>query len=266
MKILMVGDIVGKGGRRAVNGLVPKLRVEFGCTFCIANGENMAGGSGLNEKCVSEISNCGVDAITTGDHVWDQRDFVPVIGNLHRVLRPANLPTSQPGRGWAIFRAADGTEVAVISLLGRVFMGAGMHADCPFRTADAILREIGGRTKLIIVDLHAEATSEKIAMARYLDGRVTAVLGTHTHVATADERVLPGGTGLQCDVGMVGAQESILGRAIEPVLKRFVTGMPAPFAVVESGVRLHATVIEADPATGRAISLQRVARDWADEA
>ena len=265
MKILMVGDIVGKGGRRAVNGLVPKLRAEFDCAFCVANGENMAGGSGLNQKCVGEISNCGVDVITTGDHVWDQREFVPGIAECFRVLRPANLPPMQPGRGWAVFKATDGSEVAVINLLGRVFMG-GASTDCPFRTADAVLREIGGRTKLIIVDMHAEATSEKIAMARYLDGRVTAVLGTHTHVATADEQVLPGGTGLQCDVGMVGARESILGRAVEPVLKKFTTGMPAQFTVVDTGVRLHATVIEANPATGRAISLQRVARDWADEA
>ena len=265
MKILMVGDIVGKGGRRAVNGLVPKLRAEFGCVFCVANGENMAGGSGLNQKCLGEIANCGVDVITTGDHVWDQRDFVTGIVESFRVLRPANLPPMQPGRGWGFFRTSDGSEIAVINLLGRVFMG-GAHADCPFRTADAILREIGNRTKLIFVDIHAEATSEKIAIARHLDGRVTAVLGTHTHVATADEQVLPGGTGLQCDVGMVGARESILGRAIEPVLKRFTTGMPAQFTVVDTGVRLHATVIDADPVTGRASSLQRVARDWADEA
>ncbi len=261
MKILFIGDIVGKGGRRAVNALAPRLRAEFGCTFCVANGENMAGGGGFSRQCLEEIRGGHVDAFTSGDHIWDQKAFVTEIAQCPQVLRPANLPPEQPGRGWGFFKGADGREVAVVSLLGRVFMG-NTHADCPFRAADAILREIGSRTKLILVDIHAEATSEKIALARHLDGRVTAVLGTHTHVPTADEQVLPQGTAFQCDVGMVGARQSILGRAIEPVLRRFVTGMPGHFNVEDDGVRLHATVVEADPATGRATGIQRVARDW----
>ncbi|MFA5205923.1 MAG: TIGR00282 family metallophosphoesterase [Lentisphaeria bacterium] len=263
MRLLLIGDIVGKGGRRAVVSLAPQLRNELGCGFVAANGENMAGGGGLNRKCLTDL--CGVvDAVTTGDHVWDQRDFVTEVTEFPTVLRPANLPPVQPGRGWGVFTGPDGLEVAVISLLGRTFMTPG--SDCPFRTADAILAELAGRTRLVLVDIHAEATSEKTALARYLDGRVTAVLGTHTHVATADEQVLPGGTAFQCDVGMVGARESILGRAIPPVVRRFVTGMPAPFTVVESGIRLHATWVEADPATGRATAIGRVARDWAEPA
>ena len=261
MKILMIGDIVGKGGRRAVRSLAPKLIAEFGCRFCIANGENLAGGGGFSRKCLEELRGSCVDVFTSGDHIWDQKDFVSEITLCADVLRPANLPSSQPGRGWGIFKAVDGREIAVISLLGRVFMG-NTHADCPFRAADAILREIGTRTKLIFVDMHAEATSEKTAMARHLDGRVTAVLGTHTHVPTADEQIFPGGTAFQCDVGMVGARESILGRAVEPVLRRFVTGMPGHFTVVDDGTRLHATVVEVDPATGRATGIQRVMRDW----
>ncbi len=260
MKFLFVGDIVGKGGRHAVAALVPRLRAEFGAGFCVANGENMAGGSGLSRKCLLELTAAGVDVVTTGDHVWDQKEFVGQIAEMPYVLRPANLPPQQPGRGWGLFQTADGTPVAVASLLGRTFMAAG--SDCPFRTADAMLAALAGQVKIVIVDIHAEATSEKTALARYLDGRVTAVLGTHTHVPTADEQILPGGTAFQCDVGMVGARESILGRAIEPVVRRFATGMPGHFTVVEEGIRLHGTLIEADPATGRALTVQRVVRDW----
>jgi metallophosphoesterase (TIGR00282 family) len=259
MKLLFIGDIVGKGGRNAVRALAPALRAEYGCSFCIANGENMAGGGGMTQKCLTEMQGSGVDVFTGGDHIWDQREFVRDIENACNVLRPANVYPGQPGRGFGLFPLRDGGVVGVISLLGRVFMQ--QVCDCPFQAAERVLAEMVGKTDHIVVDFHAEATSEVIAMGRFLDGSVTAVLGTHTHVPTADEMILPGGTALQCDVGMVGARESVLGRAIEPVVQRFSTGMPARFTVVEKGIRLHATVVTADE-RGRATGIERIVRDF----
>jgi len=258
MRILFIGDIVGKGGRQAVAALVPALRAELGCAFCVANAENAAGGSGVTRRCLSELGTSGVDVFTTGDHVWDQREFVDEIDHIPNVLRPANVSPAQPGKGHACFAAADGTPVGVLCLLGRTFMNG--HTDCPFQAADRLVAELRTVTPVVVVDFHAEATSEKIALARYLDGRVSAVLGTHTHVPTADERLLPGGTALQCDVGMVGSRESVLGRDIEPVLKRFATGMPSRFTVADHHIRLHATVLTVDP-QGRATAIERVVRD-----
>jgi metallophosphoesterase (TIGR00282 family) len=260
MRLLFIGDVVGKGGRKAVAHLTPVLRAEYGCDFCIANGENMAGGGGLSRRCLDELLTAGVDVVTTGDHIWDQKDFVTQIVECPTVLRPANLPPAQPGRGFAVFPTVCGVPVLVMSLLGRVFMGH--HADCPFRAADAILAECASQARIVFVDFHTEATSEKIALGRHLDGRVSAVIGTHTHVPTADEQILAGGTAFQCDAGMVGARESILGRAVEPVLRRFVTGMPGHFTVVETGIRLQGTIVDIDPATGRATGIQRLVRDW----
>lgn len=260
MKLLFIGDVVGRGGREAVRALLPALRAETGATLCVVNGENIAGGGGLTRKCVEELLAGGVDVVTAGDHVWDQKEFVEQIAGLGTVLRPANLPATQPGRGWGVFRAADGTPVAVMNLLGRVFMPG--QAGCPFAAADEVLAAVRERARVVLVDMHAEATSEKIAMGRYLDGRVTAVLGTHTHVPTADEQLFPGGTAFLCDVGMVGARDSILGRAIDPVLRRFTSGMPGHFTVVEQGIRLHAAVVECDAATGRATGIRRLVRDW----
>ena len=260
MRLLFIGDVVGKGGRKAVAHFVPLLRAEYGCEFCIVNGENMAGGGGLTRRGLDELLTAGVDVVTTGDHVWDQKDFVEQIATCPGVLRPANLPPMQPGRGYAVFPTAAGVPILVMGLLGRVFMGH--QADCPFRTADAILAECASQAKVIFVDIHAEATSEKIALGRHLDGRVSAVVGTHTHVPTADEQILTGGTAFQCDVGMVGARDSGLGRALQPVLRRFVTGMPGHFTVVETGIRLQGTLVDIDPATGRATAIQRLVRDW----
>ena len=259
----MIGDIVGKGGRRALRHLVPELRRQYQCHFCVANGENMAGGGGFNSKCLEELKGCGVDVFTSGDHVWDQREFVEQIDRFPQVLRPANVHADQPGRGWAIYPAAGGGEVGVINLLGRTFMN--FPYDCPFRAAEAALAEIVKRTPIVMVDFHAEATSEKTAMARFLDGRVSAVLGTHTHVPTADEQILPGGTAFQCDVGMVGSRDSILGRAVEPVLHRFITGMPGHFTVVETDIRLQGTVFEVEPDGGRALRIERIVRDMPAE-
>lgn len=260
MNILFLGDIVGKGGRRAVLALAAELRRELECDFIVANGENLAGGAGMTRKCIDAMEQARVDVITAGDHVWDQKEFVDQIPLLPRVLRPANVHPNQPGRGHAVFKASNGASVCVISLLGRTFMGS--PAENPFTTADEILKQLPTDVTVVIVDFHAEATSEKVAMGRYLDGRVSAVFGTHTHVPTADEQIFAGGTAFQCDVGMVGARESILGRAISPVLQRFSTGMPARFTVVEHGVRLHATLITVNPDTGRALRIQRVVRDF----
>jgi len=258
MRALLIGDIVGKGGRHAVRQLLPALKKEFNLGFVIANAENSAGGAGLTEECAMELKGCGVDAITTGDHVWDQKEFSGQIGRLPFVLRPANFSARQPGAGSAVFKAQDGTEIAVIDVIGRVFVGT--PSDCPFAACDRILAELGPRCKVIFVDIHAEATSEKQAIGRYLDGRVTAVFGTHTHVATADERILPGGTAFQCDLGMVGSRESILGRDIGAVLQRFSTGMPARFKVVDTDIMLNGAVVEFNPVTGKATKIERVLR------
>lgn len=258
MRVLFVGDIVGKGGRQAVRDLVPELRREHGCTFCIANAENMAGGGGITRRCLDELRDAGVDVFTGGDHMWDQRELANEIGQLPNLLRPANVFAGQPGRGYGLFPLPGGGQIGVICLLGRTFIMT--SADCPFQAASRIVDELRNKTSTLIVDFHAEATSEKIAMGRFLDGKVSAVLGTHTHVPTADQCIFPGGTAFQCDVGMVGARESVLGRAIEPVLQRFSTGMPARFSVVDKGIRLHATVVEIG-AQGRARTIERVVRD-----
>ncbi len=256
MKILLVGDIVGKGGRRAACKLIPRLRTELGCCYCIANGENVAGGAGLTAKCVEELKSNGVDTITTGDHIWDQKDFVNDVKRYPYVLRPANFSLQQPGRGYGIYNIPIGGTICVINVIGRVFIGR--SSDNPFDAVDRILDEMNHRTKIIFVDFHGEATSEKIAMGRHLDGRVTAVFGTHTHVPTADSRVFPGGTAFQCDLGMVGSRQSIIGRDINSVVASFKTGMPARFKVIDKDIELNGAVVEFDPTTGRAKHIERV--------
>jgi len=258
MKLLFIGDIVGKGGREAVATLVPELRRELGCDFCVANAENAAGGGGLTRRCLADLDSAGVDVFTSGDHVWDQREFVGEIAQIANVLRPANVYPGQPGRGYGLFPAPGDLTVGVLCLLGRTFMNG--LTDCPFQAADRIVAELQRVTPFIVVDIHAEATSEKIALGRFLDGRVSAVLGTHTHVPTADECVFPGGTAFQCDVGMVGSRESVLGRDLAPVLQRFSTGMPARFTVADHHTRLHATVVTLNE-HGRATAVERVVRD-----
>jgi metallophosphoesterase (TIGR00282 family) len=262
-RILFVGDVVGKGGRTATLEAVAKWREQEGVSFVIVNGENMAGGSGLTEKCVKELTDAGVDVVTSGDHVWRQKSFVKEVKELPKVLRPANVFAQQPGQGYGVFDAGDGVRIGVMNVLGRVFMNT--QADNPFECVNQVVERIKKETPLIVVDFHAEATSEKTAMGRYLDGRVSAVLGTHTHVQTADERVFPKGTAFISDVGMTGARESVLGREIEPVVKNFVTGMPARFAVVEKGVRVHAVLVDVDVKTGKAQSIKRLQYDAADQ-
>jgi 2',3'-cyclic-nucleotide 2'-phosphodiesterase len=261
MNILFIGDVVGKGGRNAVKKLVPEIRQEFNCSFCIANGENSAGGSGINEKCIQDLHGSGglVDVITLGDHVWSQKTFEHEIVGKKTIVRPANLNPKQPGVGYNIFRVPAGGEIAVINLLGTVFMKDSIW--CPFEEVQRILDKLPTRIKCIFVDFHAEATSEKIAMGRFLDGKVTAVFGTHTHAQTADAEVHPGGTAYITDTGMVGAHRSVLGRSVEDVLDKFTSGMPRRLKVEEKGLmRLDAVVVSYNMTTGKANSIKAISR------
>ncbi len=254
MNLLFIGDMVGKGGRKAVRELVPGLRTEHKCSFCIANGENIAAGAGMTAKCIAEFCPVPVDVVTSGDHVWDQKGFDGEIPGLKNVLRPANFSRKQPGRGFGIFSNPLCGEIAVINLIGTVFMKNGIG--CPFETAETILEKIPRTVKCIIVDFHAEATSEKAAMARFLDGKVTAVIGTHTHVQTADAKILPGGTAFISDVGMTGSDNSILGREIPAVLRKFTTGLPTKLTVVDDGIRLDAALISYNSDSGKAETIR----------
>ncbi len=257
MNLLFIGDIVGKGGRKAVLELSPILRREFNCSFCIANAENIAAGSGMTAKCLSDL-NPVVDVFTSGDHVWDQKQFEMEIVNLDNVLRPANFSNLQPGRGWRVYRNPGGGELAVINLLGKVFVRESAY--CPFETVEKILKEIPSAVKSVFVDFHAEATSEKAAMGYFLNGKVTAVIGTHTHVQTADAKILSGGTAFISDTGMTGAEYSVLGRQVEAVIEKFRSGMPKALPVVETGIRLDAAVISYDHMTGRANGIKTISR------
>ena len=263
MKILFIGDIVGEPGRRAVKELLPRLREQHALDFVIANGENSAGGNGITPKIAGEIFSAGVDVITSGDHLWDQKEVLELLANENRFLRPLNYPAGVPGHGSGIFEIKNPTAktqgavlIGVLNAQGRTFMQPPL--DNPFSTAADEVKKLRERTKLIFVDFHAEATSEKIAFARFLDGQVSAVVGTHTHVQTADEQIFPGGTAYLSDAGFTGPHDSVLGREIEPVIKRFLTGMPQRFEVAKNRVLLHGAVIEIDEASGRAVKIQRL--------
>ena len=251
MRILLIGDIVGKPGRRAVHALVPGLRSEHNVDLVIANGENAAGGFGITEETAQEILTSGVDVITTGGHVWDRNEVVHYLDEEDRILRPLNYPPGVAGRGYQRFG-----DVMVVNLMGRVFIGT---LDCPFRTMDALLQGLS-TSPLIVVDFHAEATSEKEALGWYLDGRVSAVVGTHTHVATADQRILPKGTAYVTDLGMVGPINSVIGNEPEDVLDRFLHQTPRRLGVPGGPVRFNSVLVEVDDETGRATDIQRVDR------
>src|SRR5664280_2321449 len=255
MKVLFIGDDVGKPGRRAVATLVPKLRQERAIDFVIANGENSAHGAGLTASTVDALLSSGVEVITTGDHVWDQKEIYEVIDRESRLLRPLNFSPSAPGRGSTVVQRDGEPAVGVINLIGRVFMP---NNDCPFRAAEAEVARMRKQTNVIIVDLHAEATSEKIAMGRFLDGKVSAVVGTHTHVATADEQILPKGTAYISDAGMCGPHDSVLGRDVNAVLQRFLTQMPQRLEVAEHDVALCGVLIDVDENSGHARSIERI--------
>jgi len=255
MRVLFIGDIVGEPGRDAVRELLPKIKKRESVDFTIANGENVAGGSGITPALADELFDSGVDVITTGDHVWKRKEILERIGSDDKLLRPANYPAKTPGTGSTVAKSKSGVSVGVINLIGRVFM---QPVECPFRTAKEEIEKIGKIAKVILVDMHAEATSEKIALGWYLDGEVSAVVGTHTHVQTADEKVLPGGTAFIADIGMTGPFDSVIGRRKEQILTRFVTQMPARFEVAEGDVQLHGVVIDIDEKTGKARSIKRI--------
>ena len=255
LKLLFIGDIVGRPGRDIIAEKLPRLRTERGIDFVIANGENAAAGAGITGSIAKSILGSGVDAITLGDHVWDQRGWENEIAEAEHVCRPANLPKSNPGWDHLIIENR-GFRVAVFTVLGRTFMG--LKADCPFLCADRMVAQLKGQADAIIVEIHAEATSEKIALGWHLDGRVTAVLGTHTHVPTADATVLPKGTAFMCDVGMTGPYAGVLGREVRPVVDRFIDGMPRRFEVATEDVRISGALIEISPAMARAEKIELV--------
>ncbi len=255
MNVLMVGDVVGSPGRTLFARVATRLKANGGVDFVVVNAENAAGGRGLTGELAEELFAAGADVITLGDHVWNQKDMETYIAREGRVLRPANLAPGCPGKGIVTCPSPAG-NVTVILLVGRVFM-AHTH-DCPFRTVDALLAQARGAGAVVLVELHAEATSEKIVLGRYLDGRVSAVVGTHTHVQTSDEAVLPRGTAFITDLGMTGPKDSALGRDLESVTRMFLTGMPTPFKVARDDIALEGVVIEIDEATGRARSIRRV--------
>ena len=259
MRILFIGDIVGRPGYRMVQHGVPHLRKQFNLDLVIANGENAADGSGLTPKLYKKIVDAEVDAITLGDHIYRRREIYEVLDHKDNIVKPANFPSTAPGKTHCVVSSITGRQVAVISVIGRVFM---KPVDCPFAAIDRELKRIPQEIKTVFVDFHAEATSDKQVMGRYLDGRVSAVLGTHTHVATADEQILPGGTAFQCDVGMTGPHESILGRDIKAVTDAATTFRPIPFKVAINDVRLNGSIVEVDPSTGRATSIERLCYHW----
>jgi metallophosphoesterase (TIGR00282 family) len=260
VKLLFIGDIVGEPGRRAVKVLVPLLRLQHGLDVVIANGENSAGGSGITAKMADEIFSAGVDVITSGDHLWDQKEVTELLAHEPRFLRPANYPPGVSGQGSRVYRPAGKTPFAVVNLQGRTFMPA---LDNPFTIAETLIPALRQETPVIFLDFHAEATSEKIALARMLDGRLSAVIGTHTHVQTADEQVFPGGTAYLSDAGFTGPHESVLGREIEPVIRRFVTQTPQRFEVAKGRVRLQGALLDIDENTGHARSITRISEELA---
>lgn len=263
VKVLFIADIVGHPGRRAVRELVPQLRRQHGLALVIANGENAAGGSGITPKTAEEIYAGGVDVMTSGDHLWDQKEVMELLTKDRRFLRPLNYPAGTPGQGSLVHRAEGLPPVGVLSLQGRTFMAA---LENPFALALAEVERLRQSTNIIFIDFHAEATSEKVALARMLDGKVSAVVGTHTHVQTADEQVFPGGTAFLCDAGFTGPHESVIGREIEPIIRRFLTNMPQKFDVAKRRVLLQGAIVDIDEQSGRALSIQRISQPLVEAA
>lgn len=255
IRVLYIGDVVGQPGRKALHHKLESVVGRERIDFTIVNIENAAGGFGVTEPILHELSELPIHVYTSGNHIWDKKDFVDNYDHYEHVIRPANYPPGNPGKGWVIRQTAAGVNVAVVQLMGNVFMPP---CDNPFHVGNAVLREIGDAAKIVIVDIHGEATSEKQAMGRHLDGRVSAVLGTHTHVPTADERILPGGTAYQTDVGMTGAYDSVIGFRPEEALHRFLMNTPRKLEVAKRDVRLSGAMIEIDEETGKAVSIVRV--------
>ena len=255
LTVLILGDIVGEPGRSAVIARLPELKEKHAVDFIIVNGENAAGGRGITGKITIDLLRAGVSVITTGDHVWDQKEILAFIDTEPRLLRPINYPDGAPGSGFIVLETAKG-KIGVINVQARTFMQPILEN--PFHSIEATVAKMRHETCNIIVDVHGETTSEKIAMGRFLDGKVSAVIGTHTHVQTADEQIFPGGTAFLCDAGMCGPINSILGRAIDPIMNRFVSNLPASFPVASGEVRLRGALVEIDESTGRAVRINRV--------
>lgn len=255
MKVLFIGDIVGTVGRASVKALLPTLLNRYKIDFVIANGENAAGGFGITEKVAAEIFSYGVHVITSGNHIWDKKESIPYIAKENRIIRPINYPPGVPGYGSILYTLPHGTKIAVINISGRVFMSS---IDCPFRVGLAEIERLQNETKLIIVDFHAEATSEKIAFGYFGDGKVSAVIGTHTHIQTADEKILPGGTAYITDVGMTGPAVSVIGIEKEQIIERFLLQMPMKFETAKGNGIFSAVAIEVDDKTGRSTAIQRL--------
>ena len=261
VKILYIGDIFGRPGRRVVKESLPEIAREHAPDLILANGENAASGFGITPPLVEELLDLGISVLTSGNHIWDKKEIVGYMAEREdsRLLRPANYPDPAPGRGLFVGRTRSGLDYAVLNLQGRVFMPA---IDCPFRTADKLLATIPESVKICIVDLHAEATSEKLSMGWYLDGRVTAMVGTHTHIPTADEFVMPQGTAYITDLGMTGPYESVIGIDKDTAIRKFLTQIPERFEVAKNDVRFCAVLVEANPETGRAVSIERIVRKF----
>ena len=255
MKILFIGDIVGKPGREAIRLLLPQLAKKHKIDLSIANAENAAGGSGVTPALCDELFRFGLDMLTSGDHIWKRNEVLEILDSEMRILRPANYPAGTPGRGWGIIKTKKGQKVGVVNLEGRVFMSS---LECPFKSAEAAIEELKKETPVILVDIHAEATSEKIALGWFLDGKVSAVLGTHTHVQTADEKILPGGSAYISDLGMSGPYDSVIGRKVEQILERFLTQRPVRFEMARDNVQLHGVVLDIDETSGKARSILRI--------
>ncbi len=254
MNLLFLGDIMGAPGRRAVEELLPRVVDRFAIDLVVANAENASGGLGLTPQVAEQLLSLGIDLITTGNHIWKHSEILPYLDGTDRVLRPANYPPGTPGQGLSVVETAAGEMAAVLNLEGRVFMNP---LECPFRTADALLAQLGEEIKVILVDMHAEATSEKLALGWYLAGRVSAVVGTHTHVQTADERVLPGGTGYLTDAGMTGPVDSVIGMKTDIIITRFLSQRPQSFKVASQNIRMQGVVLKFD-SQGRCVELTRI--------
>lgn len=257
MNILFIGDTVASAGRAIVKHYLKNLQEQFRIDLTILNCENAAAGFGITPRIADEFFDWGIDVLTSGNHVWDKKEILPYLNQNPRILRPANYPADNPGRGYTLLKTRNGEEAAVLNLQGRVFM---VPIDDPFRAADAILAKLPSHIKVIFVDMHAEATSEKVAMGWYLDGRVSAVVGTHTHIPTADETILPKGTAYQTDAGMTGPFDSILGVIRDDVIRRFLTQIPTKFESASLDARLNAVLIDVDSSTGKARKIERIER------
>jgi hypothetical protein len=255
MRILFIGDIVGKAGRKAIEGVLEEVVAEHEVDFIIANGENAAGGMGLTPPIASEILAEGVNVITSGNHIWAKKEIIPFLEDEKRLLRPANYPAGVPGRGAGIFRAGNGKKIGVLNLEGRVFM---KHLDCPFRVGEKEVERLRQETEIVVIDFHAEATSEKVAMGWFMSGKVSAVLGTHTHIQTCDEKILNEGTAYITDVGMTGPLDSVIGIRKDVALERLLTQIPWKFDVATENIELQGVVIEVDAKTGRSKRIRRV--------